>query len=256
MKKHTNFYETIEEAKIRLDQTVVLYDNEPYHLLCVTNHKSDGIFRVYLDPVVDDGNTFHRNYSVPYEWYDEPGQSRGARMDKFMDEMGDKNVILRKMMNSPKFNSFRPFPLGMCNNQGGATYVERTPARHTQQGLTGNMMLSRPITLDGGKNPAGAFNSRNIGVYSNGFRSCILGQYPNADECLTNLTDKAVANQSVAFHREFAFVKGPVGIMFVAYKGDVVGFLPNRNLTEVKICDEFNYVREVVDELAMFSRIS
>jgi hypothetical protein len=44
--------------------------------------------------------------------------------------------ILRKQMNSPLFNKFRPYPLGMCNTKGQrAYYLERQPNRKTEQGF-------------------------------------------------------------------------------------------------------------------------
>lgn len=249
MKKFENFYETIDEARMRLDQTVVLYDGEPHHILCVTNHREDGVFRAYLDPVTDE-EVYHRRVSVPYDWYDEPGMSRGKVMDKFIED-NEGCPVKRKMLNSPKFNRFQPFPLGMINSNGRATYLERSPARHTQQGLTGSMIHTVHVDMTAAKG-----GPRNASVYNKGIRSCILGLHPDPDQCLTGLTDKGVSNTSVAFHRYFAFVKGPLNLLFLAYKGDIVGFLPDKNLSAVKVCDEHSYVREVIDELAIFNRIN
>ena len=82
MANHKNFYETIKEARMRLAQTVVMYDGEPYYVLALDNHKSDGIFRVYLDKLGQKGGMAHRRLNIPFEYYD--GEtSVGAAMDKW-----------------------------------------------------------------------------------------------------------------------------------------------------------------------------
>jgi hypothetical protein len=56
--------------------------------------------------------------------------------------------IIRKTMNSPKFNKFRPFPLGMCNSNGRCYFLERQPLRpKVEQGLIRSMVTEKQITL-------------------------------------------------------------------------------------------------------------
>lgn len=256
--QYPNFYETINEARMRLDETIVLYDGIPYHVLCVTDHKPDGIFRVYLDPVADDGKPFHRKTAVPYNWCDEPGMTKGQKMDEWLDSTtGKSSPILRKMMNSPKFNKFRPFPLGMLNCKGRAMYVERSPTRHTQQGLTGAGLNGLYFdVIDGSGSFSRPGGQTDVSSTCPGLYSTIMGIYPDVDLTLTNLTDDSISNTSTAFHREFAIVRGPMNLLFLAYKGEVIGYLPYSNTNEIKIGAKFSYVKEVVDELACFNKIS
>src|SRR3546814_20877703 len=58
---------------------------------------------------------------------------RGKRMDNFLKDNPDCGII-RKNMDSPLFNRFRPFPLGMCNLNGETYFLCRSPTRNTQQG--------------------------------------------------------------------------------------------------------------------------
>ena len=64
MASYLNFYETVTEANMRLRQTVVLYDNEPYHVLAISDHISKGEealkgeFRIYLAPFPHNSKTF------------------------------------------------------------------------------------------------------------------------------------------------------------------------------------------------------
>lgn len=254
VKQHLNFYETIEEARMRIDQTVVLYDGEPYLVLCVATGKPDGIFRVYLDPFTPDGKLYSRINSVPYEWHDELGMTKMQKMDLFLEQGGDSCPIIRKMMNSPLFNKFRPFSLGMANEEGYAVYVERSPVRHTQQGLTGPMLSCKGFDLVSngrrGLSPGGK-----VSLFSRSVYSAITAKHPDIDTVLTNLTDKDNLNTSAAFHREFAVVRGPCNLLFFAYRGEIVGFLPENNTSRVKISKEHEYLKEVVDELSVFNSI-
>lgn len=257
MVAYTNFYETIAEARMRLDETIVLYDGLPYHVLCIADHKPDGIFRVYLDPVSDEGTPYHRMHSVPYTWHDEYDMTKGKKMDLYLEsEVGKASPILRKMMNSPKFNKFRPFDLGMLNAKGRAFYVERSPTRHTQQGLTGAGLTAQAFDLIGSAGVSKTTGAVKVSQTSPGLYSTIVGNYPDFDATLTNMTDVSVSNTSTAFNRHFAIVRGPMNLLFLAYKGEIVGYLPYNNNSEVKIGTEFSYVKEAVDDLACFQKIS
>src|SRR3546814_12211748 len=121
---------------MRLVNTVVMYDNRPYYVLCSTDHKKDGIFRMYLDELYTErGAAISRIPGIPYEYNDGTPQhiERGKRMDNFLKDNPDCGII-RKNMDSPLFNRFRPFPLGMCNLNGETYFLCRSPTRNTQQG--------------------------------------------------------------------------------------------------------------------------
>jgi hypothetical protein len=248
MKEHVNFYETLKEAQMRLRGTVVMYDGIPYYVLSITNHKPDGVFRMYLQPLgLDQSGGLPRpiieNFSL-----EDPGL--GTYFDDWLDK-NPKSGYLRKMMNSPAFNRFRPFPLGMCNIGNGVTYLERQPNRKTEQGLIRTMIAQRRISAmsSGGKTPS------NIDMLSIEFRETLMGHYPTAQECLKEFEDPTVSNEAVAFHRNFALVRGPIGMLFLAYKGDVVGILPNGDLSVIKLGKEFRHVKESVEELRLFNNI-
>lgn len=252
MAEYVNFYENIKEAEIRLFNTIVLYDNEPYLVIGIDNHKGDDIFRIYLDPLGDpNGLNIQRFGTVPYTTYTEPPNTRGVQLDDWM-EKNPSNTILRKMMNSPLFNKFRPFPLGMCNYRGKVIYIERQPSRHTQQGLTANMLnhyflsISEGATLNKYKTPD---------MYGLEMLDCIKGVYPTAEQCFENLTRPNIANEGAAFHRQFAFMRGPLDTLYLAYKYDIIGFIPNGDKSKVIIGSMFSQTKEVVENLRLFESI-
>lgn len=256
-KVYPNFYESIKEARMRIDSTLVLYDEEPYLVLTVCDHNPDGIFRVYLDPLPTQPNELmaHQMYAIPYTWHDEPGMTRGEKMDKWLDSPdGKKSRVIRKMMNSPKFNKFRPFPLGMQNIDGFATFIERKPTRFTQQGIMDNMITVKPITF--GEAKSRGLRRRTFSFYGYEMYNTVKGIYPSADECFARFEAGDVDNDSVAFDRNFAFVQGPLNLVYLAYKDDIVGFLPSVADREVRLGREFQHLKEAVSELGVFYKVS
>lgn len=252
-KEYLNFYESLPEAKMRIEGTVVLYDSDPYYVLCVCeSHTDDGIFRVYLDPLpTGPGESMsHERFSIPYTWHDEPGMPRSKKMAMWYDEGGKSTTnVVRKKMNSPLFNRFRPFPLGMVYHHDIVTYTERKPCRYTQQGLIDSMLSFHAITA-GLPSRAGKPS-----MLSYHLRNTIKGVYPTFEECQQALSDDKVSNTAAAFHRDFALVKGPLGLLYLAYKQDLVGFLPAGQGREVKLGAQFTHLREVVTEVGLTTTV-
>lgn len=247
---HPNFFENLKEAQIRLQNTVVMYDSLPYYVICLADYKPDGIIRVYMEPVGAKKGGILRNYSnIPYEQLD---SERGQSMDAWMVKYPDSGLI-RKMMNSPAFNRFRPFDLGMCNSSGKAYYLERQPQRHTQQGLTQNMLLQEVVELE--ESPAKRGRYLPIGLQTTDFRDCVLGTYPTFDACVKNLLDPEIENNAAGFHRNFALVRGPIDTLFLAYKSDVVGCLPYGDARTLRLSHKFAHVKEATDDLRIFDDI-
>lgn len=246
MATHTNFYESLPEAQMRLRGSIILYDGLPYYVWAVTDHMGDGAFRVYMSEIEKVSSVPGSN---PVSYGHPPHTPNlGQMMDEWMEQ--NKGHMIRKKMNSPLFNKFRPFPLGMMNQDTNAIYVSRQPARpKTEQGLTPQMLFTVKTTL--GLKPAG----NHVDVYSESFRDCILGNYPAPKTVLDGLKNPKYVNESVAFHREFALVRGPIDLIFLAYREDIIGVLPNADFSRVKIGKEFPHTREVTEELNLFATV-
>lgn len=262
MKIYPNFYETLKETEMRLNNTIVMYDGAPYYVLCVSDHKNDGVYRVYLDPLGNPNgmeiNELPFGESVPYDWYDEPGigNSKGEKMDAYLDKYDGKTRIVRKMANSPLFNKFRPFPLGMENTGGDVYYIERQPVRHTQQGLTQQMIRTTCLIPSSSmKSSGGGLLGSNISIFHQDFYAMLMGDYPTAQEIVEQLRDPNILNNAVAFHREFAIVRGPLDMMYLAYRTDIIGVMPKGSLDKVCLGRNFVYTKEVVRDLGIFNSI-
>lgn len=253
---HVNFYENIKEALMRLKGTVVLYDGQPHYIGAICNHKTDGIFRVYMTPTGWD------KYDHRFDEYPSEHPSQGPYLDAIVDHEDPRSNkgMIRKMMNSPLFNKFRPFPLGMVNVGSKTYYTERQPQRRTEQGLTRTMLDVTPVTLGASATylpgSLGSGRKTELDVHSPAYKACILGDHPSADTCLNELLSGEVENEAVAFHRQFAFVKGPIGMLFLAYKTDIIGILPKNDFSVIRVGGQFAHTIEAVRDLRLFSEVA
>lgn len=259
MKEYPNFYENLKEASMRLQGTVVCYDGVPYQVYRIVDERPDKIFRVYLMGlnVREDfpGVAWPDVESYIYQCND---KVIVAKIGEFLDGWMEKNPgfpMLRKHINSPLFRKFRPFPLGMCNYGKTAFYLERQPLRKTEQGLIGSALEETRLSFDQseGKMPRGATF---VQMMTKAFQTCVTGNHPAPSATLEVILDPQFENQSIAFHRNFALVRGPIGITFLAYKADIVGLLPDNDFSSVRLGKDFGHVSEVVAALGLFSEIS
>jgi hypothetical protein len=264
--KHPNFFETPAEAQMRLVNTVIYYhgpgEEGPYFVFAATDHK-DGKFRIYMKRL---GQKYlieglHSSH-IPSNHIGRSDPSLAGAMDKFMTQYPSMNIV-RKQMDSPHFNNFRPFPLGMMNqvsrDKDGrgvdcrCLYLERQPNRKTEQGLITSMVYVSPVTAAMKRSPSQAGYA--FDMWAPEFLDCVEGNYPNPDVCLSKLRDPKIDNEAVAFSRYFAFVRGPIDMIFLSYKGEIVGMLDNNNLSQVTIGREHRYTREAVSDLRIFEAV-
>jgi hypothetical protein len=246
--KNGSFYENLQEANRRLTNTVVTYDGRPYTVLAITDHKPDRIFRVY-------GWDLKAKVSLPDALYDYPQGSNewAAVVDKYLDQ-NPSFPLIRKHINAPAFNRFRPFPLGMMNaGKGRVKYWERTPLRHSEQGLTRNAIIEHYLTLSPG--PYGENGGRAYGGPLSGAEvaDCITASHPSFEEVIKNLRDPEDNSEGAAFHRHFAVMKGPLEVLYLAYKTQVIGLIGEGEKPGVLIGRDFRHYKEVVEETKTFS---
>jgi hypothetical protein len=247
---HPNVYENLEEMHRRLHGTVVAYDGHPVYILAITNHKADGIFRLYVLPCEHSIRTELDRGMPGVDEFPAGYAQLGAMLDKYLEEHKD-SPLMRKQANSPAFNKFRPFKLGMYNSAGRASYLERSPERRTQQGLIRQMVDQTHVDVNG-VGRAGRFQDP-LGGQS--FVDCVKGNHPSAEECIENLLDPSDETRSVAFHRNFAFIRGPMDTFFLGYKTDVVGFVPPTKRPTVELGKKFAHLKEAIEETRQFSEI-
>jgi hypothetical protein len=255
--EYKNFFETQAEASMRLNGTVVLYNKTvPAQVLCISEHKGKGTLHIYLDPIGWKEDQFTKRLIPPINHYSPNDPSVGEVVDQWLKQNPESNII-HETMDSDKFNKFRPFRLGMYNGPPFVYYVARQPTRRVEQGLIKPMLAITKLSSTGGEKLAGIepYPSK-LSMYGPEFKACVLGEHPSAHECLEGLLNPKYENKGVAFHREFALLKGPSNTLFLGYKTDVIGSLPNKDFSSVKLSRDYFYAREVVENLRLFDNVT
>lgn len=263
-KNHENFYENLEEAVNRLQGTVVLYDGLPYYLVKISDHMKDKVFRVYMKRFDQLAGARGGGADWPRQYYDNPYDpalpGKQIPPEVFMDKWletpeGKKSGWLRKQINSPLFNKFRPFPLGFVNlTYGKAVFTERGPTRARPQGMTHNSVVGGHITLIETNTAEPRYDQAvSAGNFwgTKEFDETIRGIYPNYRGCIDKL-ESSMEVESVAFDRNFALQRGPLDMIFLAYKTKIVGIANKPSITLGK---KFSHLKELCLDLGVVSEI-
>ena len=260
MPQFTNFYENVQEARLRLLNTVVTYDGIPCYVHWISDDHEDGKFRIYVELiggaarhglVQDRRNDFpnRQNYSEP---------SYSSVLDQWILNNPDEFVV-RKYMSSAKLNKYRPFPLGNVNYNGEVIYVERRPTRQTIQGIRADSLLCEKVSASPNVLPEGGLLSKMsrayVEPYSLEFVDCVLGNYPDYKNCIDHLRSAECGNSGLAFNRDFSVLRGPVRTLFLCYKTEGVGIVTGPYGNFLTLSEEFEYLKEQIEELNVYDSI-
>lgn len=261
MPQFINFYENLAEAKIRLEQTFVMYDGKPYFAQVLGDY-SDGKIRIYLDDY--EGGLFIRNRDSSFPHYSNYHPNDYPAVVEEWYKQNPKSGLIRKELGSPLFNKFRPFPLGNVNYGGSVIYTERTPTRNTNQGLRERSVYALNVlpvpnpTSGSGTKRSGSHNYNNetsMDIRCTEFYNTMCGLYPSIQEILEAFKDPSVINTGVAFHREFSVFRGPLDMLILCYRDEGIGLLTNGDLSSVTIGKKYAYLKETIQELGCFNYV-
>lgn len=228
-------YESVGDAQMRLNSTVVLYDNEPVYITQVSPVGPDDpkpdVFRVYAQPLPYGGGIKpKRVWKDPFE-----------RGPDFMEGEDGKVDKLRKYISSRKFD-LAPFPMGFMNKDGNVHYTSRAPRRQQKQGLSEGTFTDRVIASN---IPRLSFGEA---ISSQEFVDCVMGKYPSVQEATEMLKSDAV--RSVAFCRTFALSKDDdlEDLIYLYHKTEKVGFILGQQL---KLTQLANCLKEALREVGV-----
>jgi hypothetical protein len=207
-------YETVDDARLRLRNTVVRYKDQPVYITNINRGEGgDDILRVL---------------------FTELPTAKNPKRNPF-DDMEPVEGDKRKYISS-KFFDISPFKMGYVNSKTGAYYTERMPNRIQKQGLCAENF--RGVTNFGTQVAWQTF----IGTPE--MVEMIAGKYPTFDQALTALK-KCPA---VAFNREFCLVKDEVvpDLIYLYHKGKKVGYYSHK---ETILGNQFKCLKESLEEM-------
>lgn len=211
---YKNFYENREEAEFRLSGSVVMYDGDPVYVQTVENHDDETVrLNIATLPLNENG--------------------------------GGKTV--RKKIDSPLFNKFRPFDMGNVNFLHNGVIspirIERTPARTRVQGTTG---ANCRISMIHKGTPAVA--NWSMILQNEGFVEMCKGVYPTFREFLDS------GAPAVCISSDFTVSKGESGLIGLAYRFDKIGIVNTKGM--VFLFPKYKYLKEMLEELKDFTGIN
>lgn len=210
MAVYPNTFENVTEANFRLKGTVVLYDGEPYLVGGIANHDDNSGYipglKIYLQPflnVVNGHQSLSKN--LPSDFYKHTPTVN--MLDSYCDPVEGTfkygGPLVRKLMTSPKFRSFKPFPLGFINTDDGVEYTERSPLRKNEQGLRHDMVLTHRLSPLIGINSVIPFKPISNRFWSTDFYNMLAGNYPSRHDAYGLVS--SFKKTSMAFSRDWAF---------------------------------------------------
>lgn len=246
-----SLYETMEEATMRLKDSIVMYDKKPHWVITAADSHPDGVLRLYLVPYDKNLDYWFSHNTAPCSWFNEGELTRRVKMDAYI-KANPIFGIIRKRINSSKFNSFRPFPLGMMKlSKDAVFYAQRAPVRHTYQGLKFSAIMGYHFSGENlVENPTPTRIDRVSRVYSKGMEDMFLGLYPSYEEVL----EKFASGEATApLNRDFCLIRGPLNIKYLAYQCSIVGVLPDSRTVQVPL--DRAYLTEVISGLNIFQEI-
>ena len=185
-------YESIGDAQMRLNSTVVLYDGEPVYIREIgvrdAGDPKDDVFRVYAETLPRTGR--------------------------------EKVDTMRKYISSKKFD-MAPFPMGFMNHKGYAYYCSRLPRRQQKQGLSENTFSCCPVAF---QHEVGSV-SFGTATQLQPFVDMVKGRYPTMEEALRLLSSEEA--KSVGFSRTYALIRDLEldGLIYLYHKQEKVGFI-------------------------------
>lgn len=228
-------YETVDDARLRLRNTVVLYKGAPVFVTEISREteKKDDIFRVMFKEIPLDP----AGGIVPRVQLDVRGRIRHADPD----EMQGPEEGKRKYISSKHFD-IAPFKMGYVNRKEGtgAFYASRMPNRVQKQGLCMENFTGRDN--HGKAVDFGTF------IRSEGAVEMVAGSYPSFERAC-RLLEEGKAH-AIAFHREFCLVKDEVipKLVYLFHKGRKVGMF---NKGEVTLGTKFVCLKESLCEMQL-----
>lgn len=266
MVAHKNFYQTLNEAKMRLRGTIVQYKDDFYYVVDVFNHE-DGIFRVYMDRLGEGcvGRDHHRGSFPNENDYHYSPDSLPQKYDKWIEDNPDSGFI-RKYANSRHFNQFRPFPLGNVNHDGTVIHCVRTPTRNMHQGMLTDAVNSTRVRAAPSRSRIPLrglrlrdvtenYNDAPMDCYGPAFHDMLRGLYPSYEEVIENLRDPHISNEGCAFTRDWSVMRGPIGLLILCYQDSGIGLIDG-DMRHLIISKEHEFLTEAVQELSIFNQIT
>lgn len=248
-------FDNLADAQQKLQQSIVLYQGIPVFVHAVLNSRPDGIFRVYFKPIpltlpVDFNNDPDEDEAGVQEIVNPFRPMRGDDMRE-LDRRYRADGCIRKKINSPHFNGFRPITLGYMNHFEGTNtlpiFVVRSTARQYSQGVKlRTLTFERPALFN---EPVDRMGEANL-ARSIGFKEMVANEYPSIKDAIDVIKDDSKAPKGVAVSRDVAIMyQSDLAMYLVFVRNQLVGYLDDSQGDRfvVSVSKEKRHLKEILE---------
>lgn len=209
------FWTDIEQARVRLLGTIVLYKDLPVYVQDIT--RGQGL-----------------------------ANPRTPRI--LISDVEDTTKMVRKRLDSPHFNKFRSLPsLGWINRrQGQAVFVERLPARIQQHGISQQNTRVHHFNGDLALLDSGRPDISQT-FFNKYFKMSHQGLFPSLESILNNIQE----GNAIAFNRDCCVTRDELGMRWLYHKTRKVGMFPGADT--VVLANKFSYLRDTLQDDPTFT---
>ena len=220
-------YETADEVKMRLEQTVVLYEGKPVYITKVSSVGGGLGYDAEDNPIkADDKKEIARVFF------------RELPMDPRIGN--DEKNTHRKYLSSRNFD-LSPFKMGYFNIKGRAIFAARSPIRQNRQGLSSQVL--KLTDIKGRPVEDISFTSA---ISSKGFVDMVAGVYPTFKDVGDLLGDDE--NSSMAVSRCFALgIDHDLELLHLLHKGVRCG-IAMKGDKGLRLPAKFHFLKQEAEE--------
>lgn len=207
-------YDTVEEARQKLESSVVLYDSVPVYIQSCSGKKNEVNLTFINLPVT--------------------GKDQEKTIRSITDPRWDFRSIGTRLGYTPVKSP--------VNNSWETVFVSRVPIRHSRQGLDNSTVSV--IQFDTG---SGYGYSWNDVLMSGGLIRTIKGDYPSTESAFDKITKDPELFKSIPVHRKLALFYDKVNPPNLLYRNDRIGYTEDGRI--FKLAKHKNFLREELTDV-------
>lgn len=179
-------YDSLEQARLRLDGSVILWKGHPYYVRGISGRAPKNLVATFDKLPIGSEPTVNVNLNDP--------------------DIEVKNIRF-----------------GYWNTSAGACYITRIPNRNTHQGILLENLYFRMTGEPRGPLSRNQIRATSNPLNNPTFADMFCRKYPTFNEVLEKLQVEE-GPRSIAFHPHFALEKSKLGFFTLHYKGKAVAW--------------------------------
>lgn len=208
-------YDTVEEARQKLESSVVMYDGIPVFIVGASGSKNKVMLQYIELPISP------------------RGQSEGSKSASIMDPLWDFKTIGSKL----GYVQIKDLKTGVFES----VFTSRIPTRHSRQGLDERTVYVSPPTFSGMDYGWGVI------ITQPGLIDTMRKNFPSIKEAFDGLTNKPEMFKSVGISRKMILMYDRVSPPYLIYRQEKIGYTEDG--INFKLAKHKDFLREELQDM-------